>query len=273
MQGEEEDEEEQGEEGDKEGGGEEAPPATTQPVANARGGKFLPLCVKGDSANQVRSFRPAPTHVLEPWRGYVPYRTDAIYSRSLQKEGNCLLEAMTTAAGMGVGKLGVNRKALDDYMDAWRVDPVHGPSMGVLDRVLCQAKSPFRLPVVKACSANQKWTLLLNMTEGIYLALVLAEDDGKHVGHFIVYDAWRDLLFMGPHLNKRDGVLRVQPKDKVNEAAARAYMFKHFQMKTPLRVCKLVVAANRVSETEFNTKDHYADKQKRVAKKKQSMCD
>ena len=242
-------------------------------MANARGGKFLPLCVKGDSANQVRSFRPAPTHVLEPWRGYVPYRTDAIYSRSLQKEGNCLLEAMTTAAGMGVGKLGVNRKALDDYMDAWRVDPIHGPSMGVLDQVLRETKSPFRLTVVKAIGADRKWTLLLNMTEGIYLALVLAEDDDKPVGHFIVYDAWRDLLFMGPHLNKRDGVLRVQPKDKVDEKAARAYMFKHFQMKTPLRVCKLVVAANRVSETEFNTKDHYADKQKRVAKKKQSMCD
>ena len=222
------------------------PPIPHRYVANGRGGGFLPVSVKGDSANEVRDFCRAPTHKLVPdGAGRVPYRTDAVYIRSLPLMRNCLLEATTTAAGMGLGKLGVNRAKLNEYMDTWRVDSIHGPSMGVLDRVLCEAGSPFRLPVV---DAHRKWTRLLNMTDGIYLALVLAEDDGKPIGHFIVYDAWRDLLFMGP----KWGVLRVQPKDKETEAAARAYLFEHYQIKTPLRVCKLVVAANRVSETEFN---------------------
>jgi hypothetical protein len=45
-----------------------------------------------------------------------------------------------------------------------------------------------------------------------YLALVLAWDDDKHVGHFVVYDVWRDLLIMGP----KWGALRggsVEPND------------------------------------------------------------
>ena len=46
--------------------------------------------------------------------------------------GNCLLEAMISATGMGLGDLGVNRAAMDKYMQEWAINPIHGPSMGVL---------------------------------------------------------------------------------------------------------------------------------------------
>ena len=74
-------------------------------------------------------------------------------------------------------------------------------------------------------------------------------------GHFVVYDAWRDLLIIGPG----HGVLRVEPADKKEEAAARAFLLQHSSLVSPLRVCKLVVAARRASETAFNTPEHYTE--------------
>ena len=240
-------------------------------MADGKGGKFLPLTVKGDAAKEmVTADRLAPEHRLEPdARGMVPYRHDTLLLRSLPGMGNCLLEAMMTATGMGVGELGVNRKALDKYMAEFRVDPHNGPSMGVLDQVLKMAKSPFRLPTVNWLNADRKWTHLLNLTEGVYIALTLAWDgdaqDGFYVGHFVVFDAWRDLLIMGPHW----GALRVEPEDKVDEEKARAYLYEHYGLVTPLRVCRLDVAANRVSETKFNTPSHYAEHEKRRADKEE----
>merc|ERR1711988_145964 len=110
------------------------------------------------------------------------------------------------------------------------------------------AKSPFRLPTVKSLNADLKWTSLLSLTEGIYLVLTLAWDEGTDVGHFIVFDAWRDLLIIDPG---RRLVVRVEPKDKEDETLARAFMLEHYSLQVPLRVCKLMVAANRVSETHF----------------------
>jgi hypothetical protein len=239
------------------GAEEEGASEVRKAVASGKGGKFLPLNVKGDTAKQMLCADSlAPTHTLTPdSRGMVPYRHDTLLLRALHPLGNCLLETMMTATGMGVGDLGVNRKALDKHMAEWHVDPRHGPSMGVLDEVLQNAKSPFRLPTVKGLNADLKWTHLLGLTEGIYIALVLACDDGKHIGHFVVFDAWRDMLIMGP----KWGARRVQPKDKKDEVSARAYLLEHYQLVTPLRVCRLVVSANRVSETKFNTPVHFAE--------------
>ena len=72
---------------------------------------------------------------------------------------------------------------------------------------------------------------------------------------------------MGP----RWGALRVDPEDKVDqeEARVRSFLLEHYQLITPLRICRLVVAANRVSETKFNTKQHYlAHEAKRAGKRK-----
>ena len=140
--------------------------------------------------------------------------------------------------------------------------------MGMLDRVLSEARSPFRLPTMNELNGNLKWTTLLRFETGIFLVLALTNytdgaDAGTRGGHFIVYDAWRDLFIIGPG----HGVLRVQPEDKLDEQICRAFLFEHYSLVTPLRVCQLVVAANRVSETKFNTPEHYAELEaKRAAK-------
>eukprot|EP00316_Scyphosphaera_apsteinii_P004127 CAMPEP_0119304986 /NCGR_PEP_ID=MMETSP1333-20130426/6082_1 /TAXON_ID=418940 /ORGANISM="Scyphosphaera apsteinii, Strain RCC1455" /LENGTH=500 /DNA_ID=CAMNT_0007307977 /DNA_START=62 /DNA_END=1564 /DNA_ORIENTATION=- len=231
-----------------------------------RGGGFLPLTVKGDTMKQLLCADSlAPTQYLTPDAcGMVSYRHDTLLLRSLWPMGNCLLEGLMTATGMGVGDLGVNRKQLDKYMDEWHIHPKGGPSFGVLDKVLQKAKSPFRLPTIKKLNANLKWTLLLNLTEGVYLVLVLALDDNKYIGHFVVFDAWRDLLIMGP----KWGALRVHPEDKKSdEESVHSYLLKHYQLVSPVRVCRLDVAANRVSETKFNTPAHYAVLEEKRAKK------
>ena len=235
-------------------------------VGSRRGGKFLPLNIKGCPAKElVCADRLAPPHELTPSaEGYVPYRHDTLLLRTLFGMTNCLLEAMMSATGMGITELGVNRSALDEYMDKWHINPCDGPSMGVLDKVLQAARSPFRLPNCRELNANLKWTRLLNLTEGVYLVLALAWDDNKHVGHFVVFDSWRDLLIVGP----KWGAVRVDPEDKDDESRARSFLLENYQLITPLQVCKLVVAANRISETKFNTPAHYADLEaKRAAKR------
>ena len=221
-----------------------------------RGGTFSSLNVKGCPAKElVCADRMAPTHQLEPVEGYVPYRHDTLLLRALFGMTNCLLEAMMAATGMGITELGVNRSALDKYMGKWHINPRDGPSMGVLDKVLQAARSPFRLPNCRGLNANLKWTGLLNLTEGIFLMLALAWDDGKRVGHFVVFDSWRDLLIVGP----KWGAVRVAPEDKNDEERACCFLLEHYQLIMPLHVCKLVVAANRISETKFNTPAHYAN--------------
>ena len=112
-------------------------------------------------------------------------------------------------------------------------------------------------------NANLKWTTLFNMTEGIYLVLALVKypDEaewgakaGKQEGHFVTFDAWRDLFVIGPN----HGVERVQPEDKTNEEKTRTFVRNEYCLISPLRVCKLVVATNRISETKFNTPGHYS---------------
>ena len=69
------------------------------------------------------------------------------------------------------------------------------------------------------------------------------------------------------------GVLRVEPEDKADEQCARTFLFEHYSLVAPLRVCQLVVAANRVSETKFNTPTDYAElEDKRVAKLKRKAA-
>ena len=170
---------------------------------------------------------------------------------------------------MGIGALNVNAAKLEAFMAKVAYDPQHGPSMGMLDRVLREAKSPFGLPALDTLNGNRKWTTLLNLTEGVYLVLALVKYTegpraGTTGGHFVVFDAWRDLFIIGPG----HGVLRVEPEDKADEEHARAFLLKHYSLVSPLRVCKLVVAANRVSETKFNTPEHYEELEaKRAAKR------
>ena len=122
-------------------------------------------------------------------------------------------------------------------------------------------------------NANRKWTTLLNMTEGIYLTLALVKypDEaewgamaGKQEGHFVVFDAWRDLFVIGPN----HGVERVQPEDKTDEEKTRTFLRDEYCLVSPLRVCKLVVAANRISETKFNTPGHYSARVEKHLKKR-----
>ena len=235
-------------------------------AADGVGGKFLSLDVKGCKAREVAcADRLAPTAYLTPdAAGYVPYRSDTLLVKAYDANGggNCLLE------GMGVGALKVNAVKLEAFMAKVKFNPEHGPSMGMLDRVLGEAKSPFRLPALDALNANRKWTTLLNLTEGVFLVLALVQytegpDAGKTGGHFVVVDAWRDLFVLGAG----HGVLRVEPEDKADERRARVFLLEHYSLVAPLRVCQLVVAANRGSETPFNTPEHYAGLEAKRARK------
>ena len=241
-------------------------------AADGVGGKFLSLDVKGCKAREgACADRLAPTAYLTPdAAGYVPYRSDTLLVKAYDANGggNCLLEGMMAATGMGVGALKVNAVKLEAFMAKVKFNPEHGPSMGMLDRVLGEAKSPFRLPALDALNANRKWTTLLNLTEGVFLVLALVQytegpDAGKTGGHFVVFDAWRDLFVLGAG----HGVLRVEPEDKADERRARAFLREHYSLVAPLRVCQLVVAANRVSETPFNTPEHYANLEAKRARK------
>ena len=194
------------------GSGEEG--AASDP-ANGSGGGFLPLEVEGAGCKLVCDTRLAPTYYMAPDQGYVQYRHDTLLLRpyTVGAGKNCLLEGMMAATGLGIGALKVNAAALDAFMAKVAFNPEHGPSMGVLDNALMEAKSPFRLPLLKELNANHKWTLLLNRTEGVYIVLALVRytegpDKGKKGGRFVVYDAWRDLLIIGPG----HGVLRVEPR-------------------------------------------------------------
>ena len=106
------------------------------------------------------------------------------------------------------------------------------------------------------------------MKEGIYLVLALVQYTegpraGQQGGHFVVFDAWRDMFIIGPG----HGVVIVEPNDKADEHCACTYLKEHYSLGVPLRVCQLMVAVNRVSETKFNTAEHYsAQEQKRCAK-------
>ena len=242
-------------------------------AADGVGGKFLSLDVKGCKANElVCADRLAPTAYLTPVEGYVPYRSDTLLVKTYDAMGggNCLLEGMMVATGMGVGALKLNAASLEAFMAKVKYNPEHGPSMGMLDQVLREAKSPFGLPALDTLNGDRKWTTLLNLTEGVFLVLALVKytegtDAGKTGGHFVVFDAWRDLFIIGPG----HGVLRVEPEDKADEQRARVFLREHFSLVAPLRVCKLVVAANRVSETKFNTPADYEELEaKRQAKLK-----
>ena len=253
--------------GRHQGAGASQPSGGSQSVANSRGGRFLPLGVKGKTDQELAcADRLASRDPFEVDKaGYVSHRHDTMFVKAYGV-GNCLLEGMMFATGNSISELGVNAKALEAMMRELKIDPEHGPSMGALDRALQTAKSPFRLVALNHLNADRKWTTLLNLEEGIYVVLALALDEGKQVGHFVVYDAWRDLLVVDPG---RKFVVRVEPKDKKDEESARAFLLEHYFLVAPLRVCQLVVAANRVSETTFNTPEHYTDLEaKRAAKLK-----
>ena len=233
-------------------------------AADALGGHFLSLDVKGCKSKElVCADYLAPTGYLVPdGRGYIPFRHNTLLLRAYDANGggNCLLEGLMVASGMGISKLGVNASTLQTFVTAISKNPEHGPSMGQLDQHLQAVKSPFRLPALDKLNGNRKWTALLSMVEGIFLVLALVKYTegalaGKTGGHFIVYDAWRDLFIIGPG----HGVLRVEPQDKADETRARTFLLEHYSLVVPLRVCQLVVAANRVSETPFNTPEHYAE--------------
>ena len=59
----------------------------------------------------------------------------------------------------------------------------------------------------------------------------------------------------------------MEPEDKCDEARCSEFFLENFGLKTPLQVCKLMVAANRAHETEFNTPEHYTVLAQKRAKK------
>ena len=246
---------------------------TESDPAQKPGGGFLKLDVSSLAFKlaAAQAMRP-PTYELTPdSRGMVPYRNDApLWLRTIPGR-NCLLEGMTSATAMGLGSLKVNSKRVDDFLAAIKRNPDADPKMGHLDQILRDDCSPFRLPLVDEINRDLKWTSIMQRNEGIYIVLCLVlEPDGSRDAHFIVIDRWRDLVIIGA----RWGAFRIEPDDKRDEARCSEYFLENFRLKTPMQVCKLIVAANRAHETQFNTPEHYTVlAQKRAKKLKRKMPD
>jgi len=254
-------------------GGDSAPSDDAMNHNDSPDGTFLSLDVKGCKDRQiVCADRVAPTHKLElDENGYVPYRHDTLLVKqySAGKGGNCLLEALVTASGMHVGELKVNASSLEQNGIERYGPDLDGRTLGNLDLLLQKIGSPFKL-LNTPINGDRKWTLLFGFKEGVYIARSLVHytegpQAGKYGSHFIVYDAWRDLLIIGAG----HAVLRVQEEDKKDEETAREFMLTHYSLQTPLSARRVCISANRVSETRFNTPWHYKDlEEKRKNKNK-----
>lgn len=237
---------------------------------------LLLLNVKGGWSQVLAcAEKDASTHYLTPdSSGYVPYRHDRLlltkYRDPHQARSLCdsLCEALDVATGKQLGMFGTEK--LKAFMTSYVPSPIRCSPMFVLDQYFRCAASPFRLQLVPNANGAKTctWTALLALTEGIYLVLVSKKHGSTHVGHFVVYDAWRNLLIIDPGCSM---VVRVAP-EYIEEQCVNTFLSVHYSLMAPLRVCKLMVAADRVSETKFNTPTHYPVLDERCSSKHARAC-
>jgi hypothetical protein len=248
--------------------------STEKSPAHCMTGGFLNISKTG--CNRWKKLPDAGCRILWPDNiGFVPYRHNLMTLQELPGR-NCLLESLVVATGMKVDALEGVPKKLEKLMK-----DQSGLTMGNLAKVFEELKLPFRLRKVNEVNKDRKWTNLFKLTEGIFIVLALVQyqegdDKGNTDGHFIVFDAWRDLLILGPG----HGVLLVTAEDKANERHAKEFLLKQYSLRGPLYAYKLVVSANRVRETHFNTPEHFDDlaqmrmeKIEKMAKRKQCQSE
>ena len=248
--------------------------STEKSPAHCMTGGFLNISKTG--CNRWKKLPDAGCRILWPDNiGFVPYRHNLMTLQELPGR-NCLLESLVVATGMKVDALEGVPKKLEKLMK-----DQSGLTMGNLAKVFEELKLPFRLRKVNEVNKDRKWTNLFKLTEGIFIVLALVQyqegdDKGNTDGHFIVFDAWRDLLILGPG----HGVLLVTAEDKANERHAKEFLLKQYSLRGPLYAYKLVVNANRVRETRFNTPEHFDDlaqmrmeKIEKMAKRKQCQSE
>jgi len=125
----------------------------------------------------VQTKRPAPSGRQEPVQGHVPFRTDAIEHNSIG-ERECVIEALRAATGERYSRksLGLDLKGDLNFRHV-----VH---------TLGRVNTPFRLQKSKPVS----WSDLLAKPPGIYIGRAMLKDGEAH---YMVYDAWRHLVFVG----------------------------------------------------------------------------
>ena len=82
---------------------------------------------------------------------------------------------------------------------------------------------------------------------------VTCHTDGTEVGHAIVYDAWRSLLFIGAgdwNTRQTNGVLMIEDEDKSDPSKVLEYLHLHFGVQDVLEFAYIVlVNKKRVAET------------------------
>ena len=180
--------------------------STEKSPAHCMTGGFLNISKTG--CNRWKKLPDAGCRILWPDNiGFVPYRHNLMTLQELPGR-NCLLESLVVATGMKVDALEGVPKKLEKLMK-----DQSGLTMGNLAKVFEELKLPFRLRKVNEVNKDRKWTNLFKLTEGIFIVLALVQyqegdDTGNTDGHFIVFDAWRDLLILGPG----HGVLRHGPR-------------------------------------------------------------
>ena len=88
--------------------------------------------------------------------------------------------------------------------------------------------------------------------------------------HYIVYDAWRNVLYLGGGKGD-DNVVCIEEKDRENPKLFEDKFTAEFGFLRGLEfVYTVYVTAKRCSMTKYNTPDHYLMKKKKKRKKEQS---
>jgi len=208
-------------------------------------------------------------HQVPDGSGRVLYRHDEELFRHDEelfrknKEMNCLLEAVAFALGdsractrkmLGV-PLGTNCSIIDVC--------VYASEMG--------KQFPFAFYTPK--QRRSTWSTLIVKTKGIFIGRCTTVNGDARGKHYIVYDAWRNVLYLGG--GKGDGnVVFIEDKDRENPKLFEDNLIADFHFLRGLEfVYTVYVTAKRCFMTKYNTPEHYPKKKRKKRKRKKTSSD
>ena len=201
--------------------------------------------------------------------GFVPFRTNQVYSHKLQGHDRCLEEALTFAWGSGLGHMGVKAGGMMKTAVALRPSP--RASSGVQGTIKCVKRMLEALPKSAtghhfsfegvALSKEHVWLRLIVPIP--YLLLVCCPvqwwDNGapQVTTHWCVLDTARLLLFVAPKTSclpeaKREwvqGCVQIELKDLTKHGASFSkYILEKYKLMAPTVAYKLMVNVHHVHD-------------------------
>lgn len=238
--------------------------AQCPPKSARAGGGAMPFVVGSKRAvtKDVNTKRPTPTDVQVPENGLVPYRTDAVEHNPIG-ERECVIEALRAA----LGTRSVTRVSLGL------------PLKGDLNFKEVVAKfNEVRSPFEFRKSPPVPWSGLLTKEPGIYIGRALLRTGEAH---YMVYDAWRHLIFVGgapppPAVDEVDQFLyydEQRPED-MPANVGRSWFIEEHELLDPAKfqkyMCETLNVVGGINnlysvhmyvkharKTEYNTPEHY----------------